>query len=155
MLLFRQLPSIISRIPRNSPNGYGDSSSIAHLLNSLRKTNSCRSMQWLTAWATREMIFLRALLSGRRGKKYDKVKEKFNSHFISKRNVIFERAKFSMRKQEPNKPTDAFITNLYCLSEHCEFGTPRGKLIHDHFVVGLQKVKLSKNSRWIRVSPFE
>ena len=54
-------------------------------------------------------------------KKYTKVKEKFDQHFIIKRNVIFERAKFNMRKQEPSEPVDAFITDLYCLSEHCEF----------------------------------
>ena len=41
-------------------------------------------------------------------KKYAKVKEKFDQHFIIKRNVIFERAKFNMRKQEPGEPVDAF-----------------------------------------------
>ena len=56
-------------------------------------------------------------------KKYAKVKEKFDQHFIIKRNVIFERAKFNMRlKQEPREPVVAFITDLYCLFEHCEFG---------------------------------
>lgn len=56
-------------------------------------------------------------------KKYAKVREKFDQHFIIKRNVIFERAKFNMRlKQEPREPVVAFITDLYCLFEHCEFG---------------------------------
>ena len=55
-------------------------------------------------------------------KKYDKVKEKFDQHFIIKRNVIFERAKFNRRKQEPGEPVNAFISDLYCLSEHCEYG---------------------------------
>ena len=51
-------------------------------------------------------------------KKYSKVKEKFDQHFVIKRNVIFERAKFNMRKQEPDEPVDAFITDLrfVCLS---------------------------------------
>ena len=49
-----------------------------------------------------------------------------------------------MRKQEPNDPVDTFITDLYCLSEHCEFGTLRDKLICDCIVVGLQNVKLSE-----------
>ena len=35
-------------------------------------------------------------------KKYTKVKEKFDQHFIIKRNVILERAKCNMRKQEPS-----------------------------------------------------
>ena len=42
------------------------------------------------------------------GKKYDKVKEKFDPHFITKRNVIFEHAKFNLRKQEPKEPVNAF-----------------------------------------------
>ena len=77
-------------------------------------------------------------------KKYAKVKEKFDQHFIIKRNVIFERARFNMRKQEPSEPVDAFITDLYCLSEHCEFGALREELIRDRIVVGLQDVKLSE-----------
>ena len=77
-------------------------------------------------------------------KKYASVKEKFDQHFIIKRNVIFERARFNMRKQEPAEPVNAFITDLYCLSEHCEFGALREELIRDRNVVGLQDVKLSK-----------
>ena len=33
-------------------------------------------------------------------KKYELVKDKFNRHFVKKRNVIYERAKFNMRRQE-------------------------------------------------------
>ena len=58
--------------------------------------------------------------------------------------MIFDRAKFNMRKQEPSEPVDAFITDLYCLSEHCEFGALREELIRDRIVVGLQDVKLSE-----------
>ena len=79
-------------------------------------------------------------------KKYTKVKEKFDQHFIIKRNVIFERAKFNMRKQEPSEPVDAFITDLYCLSEHCEFWALREQLIRDRIVVGFS---LAKNFKWI------
>ena len=77
-------------------------------------------------------------------KKYAKVKEKFDQHFIIKRNVIFEHAKFNMRKQEPSEPVDVLITDLYCLSEHCKFGALREELIHDCIMVGLQDVKLSE-----------
>ena len=52
-------------------------------------------------------------------KKYEVVKGKFDSHFIKWRNVIFEQAKFNRRKQEEGEPVDAFITDLYRLSEHC------------------------------------
>ena len=57
------------------------------------------------------------------------MKEKFNQHFVIKRNVTFERAKFNMQNQEPDEPVDAFITDLDCLSEHCAFGTLRNELI--------------------------
>ena len=44
--------------------------------------------------------------------KYRKVKDKLDQHFIIKRNVILERAKFKMRKQEPGEPADAFIADI-------------------------------------------
>ena len=71
-------------------------------------------------------------------RKYGKVKDKLGQHFIIKRNVIFERAKFNMRKQEPGEPVDAFIGDLHCLSEHCEFRALRDELIRDRIVMGLQ-----------------
>ena len=77
-------------------------------------------------------------------KKYTKVKETFDQHFIIKSNVIFKRARFNIRKQEPSESVDAFITDLYCLSEHCEFGAIREELIRDRIVVGLQDAKLSE-----------
>ena len=45
-------------------------------------------------------IFASFDLSKENRKKYAKVKEKFDNHFIVRRNVIFERAKFNKRKQE-------------------------------------------------------
>ena len=36
-------------------------------------------------------------LSNADSKKYSKVMEKFESHFVQRKNVIFERAKFNMR----------------------------------------------------------
>ena len=71
-------------------------------------------------------------------RKYGKVKDKLDHHFIIKGNVILERAKFKMRKQEPGEPVDAFIADLYCLFEHCEFRALRDELIRDRIVMGLQ-----------------
>ena len=48
--------------------------------------------------------------------KYGKVKKKCNKHFIIKRNVILEPAKFNMKKQEPGALVDTYITEFYCLS---------------------------------------
>lgn len=76
--------------------------------------------------------------------KYDVVKAKFDKHFIAKRNVIFERAKFNMRKQEQHETLDNFITSLYGLAEHCNFGILKNELIRDRIVVGIIDQKLSE-----------
>lgn len=77
-------------------------------------------------------------------KEYETVKDKFESHFIKKRNVIYERAKFNMRKQEDNEPVDAFITDLYVLAEHCSYGALHDEMIRDRLVVGLRNARLSE-----------
>ena len=78
------------------------------------------------------------ILAREEERKYGKVNDKLDQHFIIKRNVIFERAKFNMRKQEPGEPVDAFIADLHCLSEHSEFRALRDELIRDRIVMGLQ-----------------
>ena len=40
-------------------------------------------------------------------KKYKVVKERFDQHFVKKRNVIFERARFNKRKQEEGEFVDS------------------------------------------------
>ena len=55
-------------------------------------------------------------------KKYKPVKDKFHSHFVIKKNVIYEHAKFNMRSQNKGEPVDSFITDLYALAEFCNFG---------------------------------
>jgi len=57
------------------------------------------------------------------------VKAKFESYFVKRCNTIYERAKFNRRKQEVNETVDEFITDLYCLVEHCDFGA-----LHDELV---------------------
>ncbi len=77
-------------------------------------------------------------------KKYKVVKEKFDAHFVKRRNTIYERAKFNLRKLEPGEPVDAFITDLYSLAEHCEYGALHDELIRDRLVVGLRDHALSE-----------
>ena len=67
-------------------------------------------------------ILLSFGLSEGDSKKYDTVKEKFEGHFVIRRNTIYERAKFNHRKQLPEESVDDFITALYGLVEHCEYG---------------------------------
>ena len=71
------------------------------------------------------------------------MKEKFESHFVKRWNVIFEIAKFNNCKQEPGEPVDTFITALYILAEHCNYGALHDKMIRDRIVAGLQNLSLS------------
>ena len=77
-------------------------------------------------------------------KQYEQVKNRFESHFIVKRNIIFERAKFNLRSQQEGESVETFITDLHCLAEHCEFGVLKDELIRDRIVVGLKDKKLSE-----------
>jgi len=47
------------------------------------------------------------------------VKKGFDRYFIPKKNIIYERARFNKRVQQPGEPVDSFITALYVLSEKC------------------------------------
>jgi hypothetical protein len=44
--------------------------------------------------------------------KNTKMKENFDNHFIVRRNVIFERAKFNKRKQKDSKNVENCVTSL-------------------------------------------
>ena len=89
-----------------------------------------------------EDILMSFCLSEADGKKYTIVKEKFEGHFIRRRNKIYERARFNQRKQLPGEPADDFITSLYCLVEHCGYGDLQDEMIRDCIVVGLQDTAL-------------
>ena len=86
--------------------------------------------------------------------KFNKVQEKFEDHFVKRRNVIYERAKFNKRKQEQGEPVDKFITALYSLAEHCGYGVLHDEMIRDRIVVGItnpglsEKLQLMPTSHW-------
>ncbi|XP_071646588.1 uncharacterized protein [Temnothorax longispinosus] len=48
---------------------------------------------------------------------FAEVKQKLDSYFLPKKNVIFERFKFNSRVQEPGESVDSFVTTLYSLAE--------------------------------------
>ena len=77
-------------------------------------------------------------------KKYAKVIEKFDDHFIPKRNVIHERACFHRCVQRERETVEAFIRNLYILAEHCDFGTQRDEQIRDRIVIEILDKSLSQ-----------
>ncbi|PFX24330.1 uncharacterized protein LOC111331807 [Stylophora pistillata] len=70
-------------------------------------------------------------------KKYDIVTDKFDGYFVKRGNIIFERAKFHRRKHETGESVDSFITDLYGLAEHCQFGLLHNEMLRDRNVVGL------------------
>ena len=75
---------------------------------------------------------------------YATVKTKLDAHFVVRRNVIFERAKFNQRQQEAGESVESFITALHCLSEHCGYGQLHDELIRDRLIVGLRDKRLSE-----------
>ena len=75
---------------------------------------------------------------------YDTVQEAFQNHFIKRRNPIFERARFNQRKQEEGESVDSFITALYSLAKHCDYGALHDQMIRDRLVVGLRDAALSE-----------
>ncbi|KAL1281458.1 hypothetical protein QQF64_000261 [Cirrhinus molitorella] len=75
---------------------------------------------------------------------YETVKETFNRFFVPKKNVIYERARFNQRVQQPNEPVDNFITALYALAENCNYGALHDELLRDRLVVGLRDSTLSE-----------
>ena len=83
-------------------------------------------------------------LTAEEAKQYNVVKGKFEVHFVVKRNVIFERAKFNLRSQQDGESVDNFITDLYHLAEYCESGPRRDDLIRDSIVVGIKNKTLSE-----------
>ena len=74
---------------------------------------------------------------------YPTVKTKFDEHFVVRRNTIFERAKFNRRSQEEGENVDSYITSLFCLAEHCEYGALHDQMIRDRIVVGIVDSALS------------
>ena len=82
-------------------------------------------------------------LSDNEKKVYETVKIKLESHFVKRRNVIFERCKFNQRKQEEGESVDSFITALHGLAEYCNYGALRSEMIRDRIVVGLLNANVS------------
>ncbi len=68
----------------------------------------------------------------------------FVAHFKVRKNIIFERACFNLRKQEKGQSVELFITALHQAVEHCEYSDIRNELIRDRLVVGIMDRSLSE-----------
>ena len=91
-----------------------------------------------------EHVFNSFNLTTDEAKTYKTVFDKFDSHFVISRNIIFEKTKFNSRRQEEEETVEAFITALHKLSETCEFGDLKNELIRDRIVVEIGDGKLSE-----------
>ncbi|TWW65957.1 hypothetical protein D4764_21G0008570 [Takifugu flavidus] len=89
-------------------------------------------------------------LSDEDKKKYKPVKEAFDKYFICKHNVIYERCRFNKRSQEPGESAESFISAVYKLAEHCNYGAMQKEIIRDRLVVGIRYQGLSDRP-WQRV----
>lgn len=74
---------------------------------------------------------------------YKTVIEKFDEHFLPKRNIIHDRACFHKRMQKPREIVKAFVRSLYELAQHCEFGIMKDEQIRDRIVIGIQDNEVS------------
>ena len=72
------------------------------------------------------------------------VKARFENHFVKRRNVIFERARFNKRSQQDGESVEFFVLALYNLAEHCSYGLLHNEMIRDRLVVSLQDSKVSE-----------
>ena len=53
---------------------------------------------------------------------FDVVLQKFDSYFIPKRNVTYERAQIHRRQQKDGETVEGSVRALYDIAEHCGFG---------------------------------
>lgn len=77
-------------------------------------------------------------------KDYDLVIGKFDSFFKVRRNVIFERARFNRRNQQPGESSEQYIMALYSLAANCNYGELEAEMIRDRLVVGIRDSSLSE-----------
>ena len=77
-------------------------------------------------------------------KTYADVKRKFDAFFKVRRNIIFERARFNRRNQQPGESAEQYIMVLYGLAASCEYGTLESEMIRDRLVVGIRDTALSE-----------
>lgn len=74
---------------------------------------------------------------------FDTVLENFDAHFVPKRNLIHERAKFHARAQNSGETIEEYVRALYELSEHAAF-KDRDETIRDRLVLGVLDNELSQ-----------
>ncbi|XP_067040983.1 uncharacterized protein [Acropora muricata] len=75
---------------------------------------------------------------------YETAKQRFETPFVGRTNVTFERARFNKRVQGAQESVIDFIEILFTLAETCQFRTLKEELIRDRIVVGIRNAVLSQ-----------
>ena len=75
--------------------------------------------------------------------KYDTVMGKFENYFTPKKNLIYERAKFLKRKQQPSETIEEFVTDLYSLAKTCEWDKLEEQMLLMMVIIGMRDQNLS------------
>ena len=77
-------------------------------------------------------------------KSFSTVRDKIEKFYQPKENIIFSRAKFNARYQQPNEPIESFISSLNALADKCKYGTLKSELVRDRLVVAMTNKRLSE-----------
>ena len=83
-------------------------------------------------------------LSDDEQKSYETVRTKFESYFVKKRNIVFDRISFFQRRQEEGEPVASFVNDVYALAKHCNFGALHDEMVRDILVAGIRDKRLSE-----------
>lgn len=86
-------------------------------------------------------------LTSEQRQRYNAVKKGFNTYFVPKIYIKFERAKFNKRVHRLTETVDSCITVLYTLAENCVYRDLQDKLLRDRLVVDLTLMKAIKMAR--------
>eukprot|EP00731_Ephydatia_muelleri_P022771 Em0015g354a len=91
-----------------------------------------------------EMVLTSVGVKKKEKEEYEEVMRKLDKHFQVRRNVILERARFNRRDQLDGETAEKYITELYSLVEHCDYGTMTEEMLRDRLVVGIRDKTMSE-----------
>lgn len=75
---------------------------------------------------------------------YATVVKLLDDYFVPKRNIIYERAKFNTRNQQPGESAEAYIRSVTEQASKCDFQAAESEMIRDRLVVGMLDKDLSQ-----------
>ena len=77
-------------------------------------------------------------------KDYATIAGKFDAFFNVRRNIIFERARFNQRNQQPRESAKQYIMALYSFAANYNYGALEDEIIRDRLVVGIRDTAMSE-----------